>query len=143
MASGSIEESFSDYQEAIGIARQIGDMQTELGCLCQIPVLIYNSTMEGTMPRICDEGLTLARALGDKGAEARILTSFTHWRYVWQRSNEFARMYEALSLAKNPANLRPSAMCEACWPSTKGGPVIRHEPWSIPKGLIELFRSTF
>ena len=91
MASGASKNLLATIKRRYGIARQIGDKQAELGCLCQIPVLIYNSTMEGTMPRICDEGLALARALGDKGAEARILTSFTHWRYVWQRSNEFAR----------------------------------------------------
>ena len=140
---GSIEKSFSDYQEAVGIARQIGDKQAELGCLCQIPVLIYNSTMEGTMPRICDEGLALARALGDKGAEARILTSFTHWRYVWQRSNEFARMYEALSLAIESG--QPSAIgyvrgmltLDERWAGNPGRALEHSE------GLIELFRSLF
>jgi class 3 adenylate cyclase/tetratricopeptide (TPR) repeat protein len=140
---GSIEESFGDYQKAISMAQQIGDMRTALGCLCQVPMLIYNSTLESEMPRICDEGLELAHALGDKGSEARILTIRTHWQYVWQRSNDFKTMYDALSLVKEsaqPASMFAVRLSLATLERWSGNPSrsLEHS-----EGLIEILRSVF
>ena len=97
---GRIEESLTDYKEAIGLARDRGDQQLALNCLSQIPMLIYNTTLKDEIPVICEEGIELAQTLKDEGAEAKLLTYYSYWRYLWGMSNKFDGMYEGLELAQ-------------------------------------------
>jgi hypothetical protein len=99
-AMGKTEESFEDYQETIRLAREEGDQKTVLGCLIQVPEVIYNTTLKDEVPNFCEEGLDLARVLEDKGSEACIMAFYPYWRYLWQRSEEHETLKEALSLAK-------------------------------------------
>ncbi|MBI5016154.1 MAG: AAA family ATPase [Deltaproteobacteria bacterium] len=103
-AMGRIEESIDDYREAIRLARDLGDERTVLACHVRVPQLIYNTTMKEDVPRFCEEGLTLARRLGDKGAEAQIATMYAYWRLLWRHTDEQGAVDEALTLATGAAN---------------------------------------
>jgi class 3 adenylate cyclase/tetratricopeptide (TPR) repeat protein len=99
-SQGRIEDSLKDYQEAIRLARGTGDQQMELRCLTEIPMLIYNTTLKDKVPKFCEQGLEVARALEDKGAEAIIMTAYAYWRYIWRGSHELATIQEGLGLAE-------------------------------------------
>jgi tetratricopeptide (TPR) repeat protein len=97
---GKVEESFGDYQEAISIGRKLGDQQSVLDCLAQLPLLLYSTALKDKVPSLCEEGLDLAGTLQDKGAQARIMASYAYWRYLWRRTEEYENFQEALKLAK-------------------------------------------
>ncbi len=142
-AMGRIEESLEDFTEAIRFARETEDERTALTCLTQIPMLIYNTTEKDRIPAFCEEGLDLARALKDRGAEARITAILTHWRYVWGFSDEFERMYQALTLAKQsgqPAALLTAGLLLAILERWRGNPgkALGHS-----EGIVEMLRSGF
>ena len=99
-SKGRIEESLEDYQEAIRLARASGDQHMLLRCLTEIPFLIYNTTFKDKVPQFCDQGLKVARTLEDKGAEARIMTVYAYWRYLWKGSHELSTLKHAVSLAE-------------------------------------------
>jgi class 3 adenylate cyclase/tetratricopeptide (TPR) repeat protein len=105
---GKIEESLVDYQEAIRVAREVGDQQMLLGCLTGVPMLIYNTKLKDEVPHFCEQGLELARVLGDEGAEARIMASYAYWRYLWKGSDEYETFYQALGIAEKSG--QPAAM---------------------------------
>jgi class 3 adenylate cyclase/tetratricopeptide (TPR) repeat protein len=142
-AMGRIEESLEDFIEAIRLSRETGDERTALTCLTQVPMLIYNTTEKDRIPAFCEEGLDLARALNNKGDEARITAILTHWRYVWGLSDEFASMYQALALAKQscqPAALLTAGLLLAILERWRGNPgkALGH-----CEGIVEMLRSGF
>jgi tetratricopeptide (TPR) repeat protein len=112
-SKGRIEESLKDYQEAIRLARATGDQQMVLSCLTEIPMLIYNTTFKDKVPQFCEQGLEVARALEDKGAEARIMTAYAYWRYIWKGSHELATLQHALELAEKSG--QPLAQIRVKW----------------------------
>ena len=71
-AMGRVEESLSDYQEAIRIAGGLGDQQMVLNCLASIPAVIVHTTLNDKLPEYCEQGLELARTQEDKDIESRI-----------------------------------------------------------------------
>jgi class 3 adenylate cyclase/tetratricopeptide (TPR) repeat protein len=97
---GKIEESFENCQEALRLARESGDQPKLLEILSGIPYLIYNTTLTDKMPPICEQGLELARALGDKGVEAIFTSMHAYWRYQWQGSDEYETIQNAYFMAK-------------------------------------------
>ncbi|PQP35460.1 guanylate cyclase [Desulfobacteraceae bacterium SEEP-SAG9] len=97
---GKIEESFENFQEAIRLARESEDQPKLLRFLSGIPYLIYNTTLKDKMPHICEQGLKLARNLGDKGTEAYITTLYAAWRYLWQGSDEYETFKNAFVMAE-------------------------------------------
>lgn len=105
---GKIEESVEDFQEAMRIGRELGEQKKVLNCLAQLPFLLYNTALKDEVPGLCDEGLSLARTLQDKSAEARIAASYAYWRYLWKHTPEYETFLEALKLAKESAD--PSAI---------------------------------
>ena len=76
-----VEQSFADYQEAIRLAHSAGDRGKLLHFLLIAPWPIYNTTLKDRVPALCEEGLELAQALGDRGAEGLIMSSHAYWRY--------------------------------------------------------------
>jgi tetratricopeptide (TPR) repeat protein len=103
-AMGRIEESVDEYREAIRLAGQLGDEQTVLACQARVPYMIYNTTLKDEVPRFCEDGLVLARKLGDQGAEAQIAANYAYWRYLWRHTDEYRSLEEALGLARDAAN---------------------------------------
>jgi class 3 adenylate cyclase/tetratricopeptide (TPR) repeat protein len=112
-SKGRIEESLKDYQEAVRLARGTGDQQMVLRCLTEIPMLIYNTTFKDKVPQFCEQGLEVARALEDKGAEASIMTVYAYWRYIWKGSHELETLQHALSLAEKSG--QPLAQIRVKW----------------------------
>ena len=102
---GKIEESLEDYKEAIRIAREIGDQKLLLGCLNSITWAVYNTTFKDDVPNYCEQGLELARALKDKGAEARLMANYAYWRYHWQGSDEYETIEHAFEMAEESHQL--------------------------------------
>jgi len=99
-AMGKIEKSFEDYQETIQLAQETGDQQTHLRCLTEIPFLIYPTTLKEKLPDYCEQGLEVARALGDIGAEARIKAVYAFWRHIWHGADVLEEVNQVLDLAK-------------------------------------------
>lgn len=97
---GKIEESFENFQEAIRLARESGDKPNLLKFLSTMPFLIYNTTLKDKTPQLCEQGLELARDLGDKGAEASLAVYHAYWRYHWQRSDEYETFQDCLAMAE-------------------------------------------
>jgi class 3 adenylate cyclase/tetratricopeptide (TPR) repeat protein len=97
---GKTEESYENFQEAILFAKESGDQLKLLEILSGTSYLIYNTTLKDKMPRFCEQGLKLARALGDKGAEALITSTHAYWRYQWQGSDEYETIQNAYFVAK-------------------------------------------
>ncbi|MFQ5484159.1 MAG: adenylate/guanylate cyclase domain-containing protein, partial [Desulfobacterales bacterium] len=140
---GKIEESFENSQEALRLARESGDRPKLLQILSGIPSLIFNTTLKDKTPHICEQGLKLARDLGDKGAEAKILMSYSFWRGAWQASNEYKMMQHAYSLAQEsgqPAAVMYVTMVLALAERLRGAPQRCLE---LSKGMVDLFQSTF
>jgi tetratricopeptide (TPR) repeat protein len=142
-AMGRIEESLEDYQETIRIARELGHQQTVLNSLVSIPLLIYNTTFKDKVPEICEQGLELARALKDRGAESRIITTHAYWRYLWLDTDEYETIQHAYELAEKSEQYE--AMIIVRWT------LVNFERWSgnplrsleLTDGLIEIFQSNF
>jgi class 3 adenylate cyclase/tetratricopeptide (TPR) repeat protein len=99
-SKGRIEESLEDYKEAIKLAHASGDQHMVLRCLTEIPFLIYNTTFKDQLPQFCEQGLEVARALKDTGAEARIMTVYAYWRYLWKGTDELATLKRSVNLAE-------------------------------------------
>lgn len=99
-AMGKIEESLGDREEVIRLARETGDQQTVLRCLTEIPTLIWNTKIKDKAPYFYEQGIELARSLGDTSAEARIMGHYANWRFVWEGSDEYKNIKQALSLAE-------------------------------------------
>jgi class 3 adenylate cyclase/tetratricopeptide (TPR) repeat protein len=99
-SKGRIEESLEDYKEAIRLAHASGDQHMVLRCLTEIPFLIYNTTFKDKVPQFCEQGLEVARDLEDKGAEARIMTVYAYWRYLWKGTKELATLQRSVGLAE-------------------------------------------
>jgi len=97
---GKIEESLEDYQEAIRLARDIGDQQIVLGFLTEIPFLLRATTLKDEVPHYCEQGLELARDLGDQGAEAILIMTNAFWRYMWQGTDEYETFQQSLAFAE-------------------------------------------
>jgi class 3 adenylate cyclase/tetratricopeptide (TPR) repeat protein len=112
-SQGKIEESLHDYQEALRLARTLGDQQVALRCLTGIPVLIYNTIYQDKVPEYCQQGLDLARRLGDPGAESLVLSARAYWKALWNESDESATMQRALALAEKSG--QPLAQIRARW----------------------------
>ncbi|MDH7500027.1 MAG: tetratricopeptide repeat protein, partial [candidate division NC10 bacterium] len=140
---GKIEESFADYQEAIRLAKEMGDDQTALNCLTGIPTLIYNTRLNSQVPQFCEEGLQLARALGNKGAEARSITNYAFWHHVWHGYDDFEVLHRALALAQesgqSPAIFVVRLML-ALFERSRGDP---RRSLEYSEGLIEMLQSAF
>jgi len=144
---GKIEESFGNSQEALRLAKESGDQPKLLEILSGIPGQIFNTTLKDKTPHICEQGLKLARKLKDKGAEARILMSYSLWRAAWQASeqasDEYKMMLHAYSLAQEsgkPAAVMYVTMILALAERLKGAPQRCLE---LSEGMVELFQSTF
>ncbi|MFQ5917027.1 MAG: adenylate/guanylate cyclase domain-containing protein, partial [Candidatus Binatia bacterium] len=140
---GKIEESLGDYKEAIRIAREVGDQQMLLGCLTGIPMLIYNTKLKDEVPHFCEQGLELARVLGDKGTEARIMANYAYWRYLWKGSDEYETFHQALGIAEKsgqPAAIMHSRFVLAVLERWNGNPQRSLE---LQEGMIELLQSEF
>jgi tetratricopeptide (TPR) repeat protein len=140
---GRIEESLSDYQDTIRLAREIGDRQLELECLTEVPPRIWNTTFKDQVPDFCDQGLKLARKLKDKSAEAKILAAYAYWRTTWGLSNEYKAMKDAFSLAQEsgqPATIMLTAMVLALTERIRGAPQRCLE---LSEGMIEMLQSAF
>jgi tetratricopeptide (TPR) repeat protein len=140
---GKIEESFGDYQEAIRLAKEMGDEQTALNCLTGIPTLIYNTRLNSQVPQFCEEGLGLARALGDKGAEAGSMVNFAFWRHVWHGTDDFEALYRALALAQESGQPRAIFVVRlmlALFERSRGDP---RRSLEYSEGLIEMLQSAF
>ena len=112
-SQGKIEESLQDYEEALRLARTLGDQQMVLRCLTGIPVLIYNTTYKDRVPQYCEQGLEVARSLGDRGAESLIMSAYAYWQAVWNESDESATMQRALELAVKSG--QPLTQIRARW----------------------------
>ena len=97
---GRIEESFENYQEAVRLARESGDQPKLLSFLSAIPHVIYNTTLKDKTHHVCEEGLKLARDLGDNGTEAALTTMHAYWRYQWQGSDEYEMFRGAAAMAQ-------------------------------------------
>ncbi len=141
--TGKIEESFGDYQEAIRLAKEMGDDQTALNCLMAIPTLIYNTRLNSQVPQFCEEGLGLARALGDKGAEAGSIANLAFWRHVWHGHDDFEALYRALALAQESGQPRAIFVVRlmlALFERSRGDPRRSSE---YSEGLIEMLQSAF
>jgi len=95
-----IEQSFADYQEAIRLARSAGDRGKLLHFLSLAPWPIYNTTLKDRVPALCEEGLELAQALGDRGAEGLIMGTHAYWRYQWQGSDEYATIRRGFEMVQ-------------------------------------------
>jgi tetratricopeptide (TPR) repeat protein len=142
-AMGDIQASLRDYEEAIRIAREVGNQQIEMSCLAEVPFLLYNTALKDHVPRFCEEGLTLARALGDKGAESRILYSQAYWRYLWLGSDEHEAFQQAHDIAERsgqPAAIVFTKLLSAIIDRWNGNPQHSLE---ISEGVTELLQSIF
>ena len=100
LAMGEVEKSLNDYEVASRLAYEQDDKQAALECLCEIPGVIYNTTLKDKVPGYCEQALDLAHFLGDKGAEARIQLHHAYWRYLWQNADEYENIKTGLALAK-------------------------------------------
>ena len=140
---GRIEESFENCQEAIRFARKSGNQPKLLEFLSTTPPLIYNTTLTDKTPHICEEGLKVARDLGDKGAEAFLTAMHAYWRYQWQGSDEYETMKHALVMAEKSGQLF-SLLNTRGWLSTmerwRGNPQRALE---LVEGLIAPLQSQF
>jgi tetratricopeptide (TPR) repeat protein len=112
-SQGKIEESLQDYEEALRLARAAGDQRMELSCLTGIPVLIYNTVYKDKVPEYCEQGLDVARRLGDLGAESLIMAAHAYSKALWNESDESAAMRRALALAEKSG--QPLAQIRARW----------------------------
>jgi class 3 adenylate cyclase/tetratricopeptide (TPR) repeat protein len=112
-SQGKIEESLQDYEEALRLARAAGDQQMQLRCLTGIPVLIYNTVYRDKVPDYCEQGLEVARRLGDLGAESLIMAAYVYFKALWNESDESAAMRRALALAEKSG--QPLAQIRARW----------------------------
>jgi tetratricopeptide (TPR) repeat protein len=142
-AMGNTEECMEDYQEAIRLARATGDQQMELGCLTEIPPLIIDTTLNDKIPHFCEQGLELARALGDKGAEARIMTSDAVWRHFWHKSDGYETVKNALGIAEEsgqPAALGHVRLYLSVLERWRGNPQRSLE---LVEGMVEKLQSVF
>jgi tetratricopeptide (TPR) repeat protein len=108
---GKIEESYENYQEALRLARESGDQPKLLEILSLIPSTFYNTTLKDKLPPISEQGLELARDLGDKGAEVSLTAMHAYWRYQWQSSDEYETFQKCLAMAEKSG--QPSARLEA------------------------------
>ena len=140
---GKVEESLEDFQEAICLGRELGDQQTVLDCLAQLPFLLYNTALKNKVPSLCEEGLELARTLQDKSAEARIMASYAYWRYLWQRTEEYETFQEALKLAKQSGKppviffIHLMLSLQERW---RGNP---RQSLKYSEGMVEMLQSVF
>ena len=140
---GKIEESFEDYQEVMRLAKEMGDDQTVLKFLTGIPTLIYNTALNSQVPQFCKEGLGLARALGDKGAEAQGIANYAFWQHVWHGYDDFEALYRALALAQESGQPRAIFVVRlflALFERSRGDP---RRSLEYSEGLIEILQSAF
>jgi class 3 adenylate cyclase/tetratricopeptide (TPR) repeat protein len=140
---GKIEEGYENYQEAIQLARESGDQPKLLDILSGIPFLIYNTTLADKTPYICEQGLELARDLGDNGAEAIITTLYAYWRYHWRSSDEYDTLQGCIAMAEKSGQPAAVVVAQAYlslierW---RGNPQRALE---LTKGFPELLQSMF
>lgn len=80
---GEISNSLKDFEEAIRLSNVLDDKKTALSCLCDIPWVIYNTSLKDKVPGYCDQAMTLAKSLNDTGAEASISANHAYWRHLW------------------------------------------------------------
>ena len=142
-AMGRIEDSLDAYQETIRIAHELGNQQKVLDCLVSIPTLIYNTTLTDKMPDFCEQGLALARTLGDKGAESRIMTFYSYWRYVWQYTDVYEKIKYTLDMAiksKQPLAIFTARGWLSAFERWRGNPKKGLE---LLEGIDEMVLSTF
>jgi len=140
---GEIEKSMEDYQEAIRLAGLAGDRQMELMCLVEIPLLIYNTPLKDKVPHFCEQGLELARALGDKGAEARIMVGHALWCATWKGTDECEKIQYALRIAEQsgqPPAIMHARFALAVLERLNGNPQRSLE---LTEGLVEMLQSAF
>jgi class 3 adenylate cyclase/tetratricopeptide (TPR) repeat protein/ribosomal protein L40E len=138
---GRIEESVSDLKEAIRLGRELDDQQTVLESLSLIPLIIYNTTLKDEIPRVCQEGIELARKLGNKGMEARISALFAFSRHVWGLADGQQIMEEVLAQANSAGDLQTVVFAKIClsvFERWKGNPLraLEHSD-----GLIDILMS--
>ncbi|MBT4512643.1 MAG: AAA family ATPase, partial [Chloroflexi bacterium] len=142
-AIGKLEESLSDYEEAVRLAKETGDQQKLLKCLAAIPNVIYNTPLKDKAPQYYEQGLELARALGDQGIEAQILSHYAFWRSLWQESDECSASKNALSLAEKsgqPASVLLTRYFLALAERWRGNPLKALE---LTEGMEGMLHSMF
>ncbi|MGD8891142.1 MAG: adenylate/guanylate cyclase domain-containing protein, partial [Desulfobacterales bacterium] len=140
---GKIEESYENFQEAMQLARELGDQPKLLEILSEIPFLIYNTTLKDRTPHICEQGLKLSRDLEDKGTEAFITALHAYWRYHWQRSDEYETFQNCLSMAEKSGQPRALLLTRAYLAVVerfRGNP---RRALELTEALIEPLQSAF
>jgi predicted ATPase len=102
---GEIDKTLNDFEEAVRISNKLGDKQTALTCLCEIPNVIYNTALKDKVPEYCDQAMDLAKSLNDTGAEALTILNHAYWRRVWEDTDEIQTCENALAIAEKSGQI--------------------------------------
>jgi len=102
---GEIDKTLNDFEEAIRISNKLGDKQSALTCLCEIPHVIYNTTLNDKVPEYCDQAMDLAKSLNDSGAEALTILNHAYWRNIWEDTDEIQTCENALAIAEKSGQI--------------------------------------
>jgi tetratricopeptide (TPR) repeat protein len=140
---GEIDNSVMDFEEAIGLSNKLGDKETALALLSEIPWVIYNTSLKDKVPGYCDQALDLAKSLNDKGAEAGIVVTLAYWRYLWEESDEIRTCEDALAIAEKTGQIETIFRCRlilSLFERWRGNP---NKALQLTDGLPELLQSIF